>query len=180
MRLFAEALVSAIIAVFVLNFFGLTLYTMTSLTSFFVILLIIVAIEEKTGISNRRVLRQMRLERPIYSTIIAFIMLLLIALVFSVIHDRVSIIVTPLINTTEETGLFGLAFVLALAYRGFYHVLFKGIELDTGIDLGIKKRFSEAPQMIAKKMAPEAKGKAKPKAKPKQERELDIQKTVEE
>jgi hypothetical protein len=144
MKLFIEAFISAIIAVFLLNFFGLSMYTLTSLTSFFVILLVLVIFEEKTGISNRRVVKQMRLERPILSTVISFIVLLLLALVFTVIHDRISILVTPIVNSTVEVGLVGLALVLAIAYRIFYHIMFKGIELDTGIDLGIQKRFKES------------------------------------
>lgn len=144
MKLFIEAFISALIALFILNFFGLSLYTLTSLMSFFVILLFIVIIEEKTGISNRRVIKQMRLERPILSTVISFMLLMLLALVFTIMHDRISIVVTPLITTTIELGLIGLAVVLAIAYRLFYHIMFKGIELNTGIDLGITKRFKES------------------------------------
>ncbi|MCP4647244.1 MAG: hypothetical protein GY852_05820 [bacterium] len=144
MKLFIEAFISAIIALFLLNFFGLSMYTLTSLTSFFVILLVLVIIEEKTGISNRRIIKQMRLERPILSTVFSFIALLLLALVFTVIHDRISILVTPIINASIEIGLIGLAVVLAFAYRIFYHIMFKGVDLDTGIDLGIKKRLKES------------------------------------
>ncbi|MBD3398688.1 hypothetical protein GF412_05600 [Candidatus Micrarchaeota archaeon] len=144
MKLFIEAFVSAIIAIFLLNFFGLSMYTLTSLTSFFVILLFLVIIEEKTGISNRRLIKQMRLERPILSTVISFIVLLLLALVFTVIHDRISIVVTPIINASIEIGMVGLALVLAVAYRVFYHIMFKSIDLNTGIDLGIKRRIKES------------------------------------
>lgn len=177
MRLFIEAFVSAIIALLVLNFFGLALYTLTSLTSFFVILLFIVAIEEKTGISNRRVLKQMRLERPIFSTVIAFMILIILALVFSILHDRIGIIVAPLVSATVELGLIGLAAVLAIAYRLFYHVLFKGIVLDTGIDLGIKRRFGE--NKVSQKARKDLVEKVKRRAK-EGERKIDIQRTVEE
>ncbi len=141
MRLFLEAFVSAIIALLLLNFFGISLYTLTSLTSFFVILLVILIVEEKLGISSEKVIQEMRLERPILSTVLAFIILILIALVFTVIHDRISIVVAPLVNATVELGLIGLALVMAGAYRIFYHVMFKKIELDPGIDLGIKRKF---------------------------------------
>lgn len=143
MRLFLEAFVSAIIALLLLNFFGISLYTLTSLTSFFVILLVILIVEEKLGISSEKVIQEMRLERPILSTVLAFIILILIALVFTVIHDRISIVVAPLVNATVELGLVGLALVMAAAYRAFYHVMFKKIELDPGIDLGIKRKFGK-------------------------------------
>ncbi|MFP3949593.1 MAG: hypothetical protein ACLFUZ_00660 [Candidatus Micrarchaeia archaeon] len=143
MRLFLEAFVSAIIALLLLNFFGITLYTLTSLTSFFVILLVILIVEEKLGISSEKVIQEMRLERPILSTVLAFIILILIALVFTVIHDRISIVVAPLVNATVELGLIGLALVMAAAYRLFYHVMFKKIQLDPGIDLGIKRKFGK-------------------------------------
>jgi hypothetical protein len=162
MKLFIEAFVSAIIALLLLNFFGLTMYTLTSLTSFFVILLFLVIIEEKTGISNRRIVKQMRLERPILSTVISFIVLLLLALVFTVIHDRISIVVTPIVNASIEIGLLGLAFVLAVAYRIFYHIMFKSIELNTGIDFGIKKRLKESEtRTIIQDKVREAKERAK-------------------
>jgi hypothetical protein len=66
--------------------------------------------------------------------------------------------------------------VLALAYRIFYHVLFKGIELDTGIDLGIKKRFGE--NKLSQKTRKDLVERVKTKAK--EERKIDIQRTIEE
>ena len=183
MKLFIEALVSAIIALFVLNFFGISLFTLTSLTSFFVILLILMILEEKIGISNRRVLKQMRLEKPIISTVVAFMTLILIALVFTVIHDRISIVVAPLVHTTVEFGLVGLALVLAIAYRTFYHVLFKGVELDIGIDLGIKKRFGKEKKELDKDEENEKKKRLheriKKEREKQKEREINIQETVE-
>ncbi len=146
MKLFAEALISAIIALFVLNFLGISLYSLTSLTSFFVILLVMVVVEDKTGISNRRVVRQMRLERPIITTILSFMTLIVLAFVLSLIHDRLSILITPIISSSVAWGLVGLALILAVAYRAYYHITFKEINIDTGIDLGIKKRLEEKEQ----------------------------------
>ena|GEM_PF-976340 len=188
MKLFIEALVSAVIALFVLNFFGISLYSLTSLTAFFVILLVMVIIEEKTGISNRKVVKQMRLERPIISTVISFMILILLAFAFSIMHDRISILITPIINSSVELGLLGLALVLAVSYRGFYHIMFKGIELDTGIDLGIKKRLdakerreheAEKRKRLQERLAKERE-KARKARPPERPRGADIQRTVEE
>lgn len=185
MKLFIEALVSAIIALFVLNFFGISLYSLTSLASFFVILLTLVIVEEKTGISQRRVVKQMRLERPIISTVISFMILILLAFAFSIMHDRISILITPIINSSVELGLIGLALVLAVSYRAFYHIMFKGIDLDTGIDLGIKKRLQEKERRehdaeqrkrMQERIAQEREAaKRRPP-----ERKVDIQRTVDE
>jgi len=188
MRLFIEALVSAVIALFVLNFFGISLYSLTSLASFFVILLVLVIVEEKSGISQRRVVKQMRLERPIISTVISFMILILLAFAFSIMHDRISILITPIITSSVELGLFGLALVLAVSYRAFYHILFKGIDLDTGIDLGIKKRLAakersdrdaEERKKLHKRIAKERE-KARAAHPPKRPGGHDIQRTVEE
>jgi len=185
MKLFIEALVSAVIALFVLNFFGISLYSLTSLASFFVILLVLVTVEEKTGISQRRVVKQMRLERPIISTVISFMILILLAFAFSIIHDRIGILIAPIITSSVELGLIGLAVVLAVSYRGFYHIMFKGIELDTGIDLGIKKRLHEKErrehEAEQRKRMQERLAKEREAAKRRQpERRVDIQRTIEE
>lgn len=181
MKLFIEAFISAVIALFLLNFFGISLYTLTSLTSFFVILLLLVILEDKTGISNRRVIKQMRLEQPIFSTVISFVILLLIALVFTVIHDRISIVVTPIINTTVQLGLIGLAIVLAVAYRIFYHIMFKEIDLNTGIDLGITKKLREREtKTLLKERAQRERERAMRPANAHARKPADIQRTVEE
>ncbi len=184
MKLFIEAALSAVIALFVLNFFGISLYSLTSLASFFVILLVLVMIEEKTNISSRRVLKQMRLERPIVSTVISFMILILLALVFSVIHDRISILITPIINSSVELGLLGLALVLAISYRGFYHIMFKGIDLDTGIDFGLRKRLEKKEMTTRdadnKKRLHERIARERAKTGSGKTRKVEIQETVEE
>ena len=177
MKLFIEALVSALIALFVLNFFGISLYSLTSLASFFVILLVLVIVEEKSGVSQRRVVKQMRLERPIISTVISFMMLILLAFVFSILHDRINILITPIITSSVELGLIGLALVLAVSYRAFYHILFKGIDLDTGIDLGIKKRLRDREKKV---IVHERIEKERERVTQKKRGEADIQRTVEE
>ena len=180
MKLFIEAFISAVIALFLLNFFGISLFMLTSLTSFFVILLLLVIVEDKTGISNRRVIKQMRLERPLLSTAISFLILLLIALAFSLIHDRVSMIVAPIVQTSVQVGLFGLAFVLAAAYRAFYHIMFKGIDLNTGIDLGIKRRLMETEtKLMLRERIQKERERAKTPSEPPPRKPAEIQKTVE-
>ncbi|MEM4272227.1 MAG: hypothetical protein QXH30_01435 [Candidatus Bilamarchaeaceae archaeon] len=130
MRLFAEALVSALIALFVLNFLGIGLDTLTSVTSFFVIMLFMILIEEKTGIANKNVIKMMRLEQPLLTTTISFGVLLVLSLVFSTIYSKISGIVSPLVGSFGSTlGLIGLGITLAMAYRLFYHFMYREIEV---------------------------------------------------
>jgi hypothetical protein len=130
MRLFIEALVSALIALFVLNFLGIDLNTLTSVTSFFAILLFMILIEEKTGIANKNVIKLMRLEQPLLTTTISFGVLLILSLVFSTIYTKISGLVNPLISSFGGTlGLIGLGFTLAIAYRIFYHFMYKGVDI---------------------------------------------------
>lgn len=139
MRLLAESLAAAFIALFVLNFLGLSVSLLASVTSFFVVLLIIVLIEEKSGFSSRAILKKYRLDRPILATAIVFGLLFVLALVFSIINTRLGTIVTPFIVSLESTlGLIGLVFISAAAYRLFYHFMYQEIELDTGLEL-VKK-----------------------------------------
>lgn len=139
MKLMLEAIVAALIAVFVLNFMGLSVATLGSMTSFAVILLIIVLIEEKLDISNRRVLKKMRLEQPILVTAAAFAVIIILSLIFSTIHDRVGALINPLVQSANSwLGLIGLAVVLAVAYRLFYHFMFKQIDLEPVKELGGK------------------------------------------
>ncbi len=140
MRLFIEALVSALIALFVLNFLGIDLNTLTSVTSFFVILLFMILIEEKTGIANKSVIKEMRLEQPLLTTTISFGVLLILSLVFSTIYTKISGLVNPLIGSFGGTlGIIGLGFTLAIVYRTFYHFMYKGIEIgDVGNRLAKK------------------------------------------
>ena len=139
MRLFLESLVAALIALFALNFFGLSIATLGSMTSFAIILLIIVLVEEKTDISNRRLLKRMRLEQPILLTAVAFAVLIILSLIFSTIHDKVGMLIQPVVqNANSWLGLIGLAAVLAVAYRIFYHFMFKEIDLKPVKELGGK------------------------------------------
>lgn len=139
MKLMIEAIVAAFIAVFFLNFMGLSVATLGSMTSFAVILLIIVLIEEKLDVSNRRVLKKMRLEQPILVTAAAFAVIIILSLVFSTIHDRVGALIEPLVQSANSwLGLIGLAVVLAVAYRLFYHFMFKQIDLAPVKELGGK------------------------------------------
>ena len=142
MRLLAESLAAAFIALFVLNFLGLSISLLASVTSFFVVLLIIVLIEEKSGFSSRAILKRFRLEdKPIVATAIVFGLLFVMAIAFSIINTKMSERITPFINSLESTlGLIGLVIISALAYRLFYHFMFKEIELDTGLDLVKKVR----------------------------------------
>jgi uncharacterized membrane protein len=141
MRLLAESLAAAFIALFVLNFLGVSVSMLASVTSFFVVLLVIVLIEEKSGFSSRAILKKYRLDRPIIATAIVFGLLFVLAIVFSIINTRLSAIITPFINSLESTvGLFGLVVISALAYRLFYHFMYQEIELDTGLELVKKVR----------------------------------------
>ncbi|MDD5096626.1 MAG: hypothetical protein PHY95_03895 [Candidatus ainarchaeum sp.] len=141
MRLLAESLAAAFIALFVLNFLGLSVSMLASVTSFFVVLLVIVLIEEKSGFSSRAILKKYRLDRPIIATAIVFGLLFVLAIVFSIINTRLSAIITPFINSLESTiGLIGLVIISALAYRLFYHFMYQEIELDTGLELVKKVR----------------------------------------
>ncbi|MEW5996149.1 MAG: hypothetical protein AB1657_00965 [Candidatus Micrarchaeota archaeon] len=139
MRLLAESLLAALIALFVLNFLGLGVSLLASVTSFFVVLLFIVLIEEKSGFSSRAILRQFRMDRPLIATAVVFGLLFVLAIVFSIINTRLSAFITPLTSSLESTlGLIGLAVISALAYRLFYHFMYQQIELDTGLQL-VKK-----------------------------------------
>ena len=139
MRLLAESLVAAFIALFILNFLGLSIALLASVTSFFVVLLVIVLIEEKSGFSSRAILKKYRLDRPILATAIVFGLLFVLAIVFSIINTRMSAIITPFIGSLESTlGLIGLVIISAVAYRLFYHFMYQEIELDTGLEL-VKK-----------------------------------------
>lgn len=140
MRLLAESLLAALIALFVLNFLGLSVSLLASVTSFFVVLLLIVLIEEKSGFSSRAILRHFRLEKkPILATAIVFGLLYVLAIVFSIINERMGTFITPIINSVSSTiGLIGLATISAVAYRLFYHFMYQEIELDTGLEL-VKK-----------------------------------------
>lgn len=139
MRLLAESLVAAFIALFILNFLGLSISLLASVTSFFVVLLLIVLIEEKSGFSSRAILKKYRLDRPILATAIVFGLLFVLAIVFSIINTRMSALITPFISSLESTlGLIGLVIISAVAYRLFYHFMYQEIELDTGLEL-IKK-----------------------------------------
>ncbi len=139
MRLLAESLVASFIALFILNFLGLGIPLLASVTSFFVVLLIIVLIEEKSGFSSKAILKKYRLDRPILATAIVFGLLFMLAIVFSIINARLSQFFTPFINSLESTlGLIGLVLISAVAYRLFYHFLYQEIELDTGLGL-VKK-----------------------------------------
>jgi hypothetical protein len=141
MRLLAESLAAAFIALFILNFLGLSVAMLASVTSFFVVLLIIVLIEEKSGFSSRAILKKYRLDRPIIATAIVFGLLFVMAIVFSIINTKMSAFITPFINSLESTvGLIGLVVISALAYRLFYHFMYQEIELDTGLDLVKKVR----------------------------------------
>lgn len=141
MRLFAESLVAAFIALFVLNFFGLSISLLASVTSFFVVLLIIVLIEEKSGFSSRAILKKYRLDRPIIATAIVFGLLFVMAIVFSIINTKMSAFITPFINSLESTlGLIGLVLISSVAYRLFYHFMYQEIEIDTGLELVKKVR----------------------------------------
>jgi uncharacterized membrane protein len=141
MRLLAESLAAAFIALFILNFLGLSVSMLASVTSFFVVLLVIVLIEEKSGFSSRAILKKYRLDRPIIATAIVFGLLFVLAIVFSIINTRLSAIITPFINSLEGTlGLLGLVVISALAYRLFYHFMYQEIELDTGLELVKKVR----------------------------------------
>ncbi|MFA5411760.1 MAG: hypothetical protein WC350_00205 [Candidatus Micrarchaeia archaeon] len=141
MRLLAESLVASFIALFVLNFLGVSVSMLASVTSFFVVLLVIVLIEEKSGFSSRAILKKYRLDRPIIATAVVFGLLFVLAIVFSIINTRLSAIITPFINSLESTvGLFGLVIISAIAYRLFYHFMYQEIELDTGLELVKKVR----------------------------------------
>lgn len=141
MRLLAESLAAAFIALFVLNFLGLSVSMLASVTSFFVVLLVIVLIEEKSGFSSRAILKKYRLDRPIIATAIVFGLLFVLAIVFSIINTRLSALITPFINSLESTvGLIGLVIISAIAYRLFYHFMYQEIELDTGLELVKKVR----------------------------------------
>lgn len=130
MRLLAESLVAAFISLFILNFLGISLETLTSVTSFFVVLLVIILIEEKTGISNKVLIKTMRLGQPILTTAIAFAVLILLSLFFSTVLSKVGTIVNPLVASLGGLlGIIGLSVVLAISYRIFYHFMYKGIEV---------------------------------------------------
>lgn len=130
MRLLIESLVAAFIALFVLNFFGLSLETLISVSSFFVILLVIILIEEKTGISNKVLIKSMRLAQPILTTAVAFGILILLSLVFSTVYSKVSTLVVPLMASAGGLlGIIGLSIVLAVSYRIFYHYMYRGIDV---------------------------------------------------
>lgn len=140
MRLFIEALVSALIALFVLNFFGINLDTLTSVTSFFAILLFMILIEEKTGIANKNAIKMMKLEQPLLTTTISLGILLILSLVFSTVYAKISGVVNPLISSFGGVlGIIGLGFTIAVAYRVFYHFMYKGIDVgDVGNQLAKK------------------------------------------
>jgi hypothetical protein len=145
MQLFIESLIAAFISLFVLNFLGLSLETLTSVTSFFVVLLVIILIEEKTGISNKVLIKTMKLSQPILTTAISFGVLLILSLFFSTVLSKVGTIVTPLMASAGGLlGIIGLSIVLAISYRIFYHFMYKGIEVgDVGAQFAknIMKKF---------------------------------------
>lgn len=145
MRLLLESLVAAFISLFVLNFLGLSLDTLTSVTSFFVVLLVIILIEEKTGISNKVLIKTMKLSQPILTTAVSFGVLLILSLFFSTVLAKLGTIVTPLMASAGGLlGIIGLSVVLAISYRVFYHFMYKGIEVgEVGSQLArnIMKKF---------------------------------------
>ncbi len=130
MRLLVESLIAAAIALFILNFLGLSLETLTSVTSFFVVLLAIILIEEKTGISNKVLIKTMRLAQPILTTAISFGVLLILSLFFSTVLSKVGTFVTPVMASAGGMlGIIGLSVVLAVSYRIFYHFMYRGIDV---------------------------------------------------
>ncbi len=151
MKLLIECLVASFIALFVLNWLGLSISLLASVTSFFVVLLIIVLIEEKGGLSARSVLRKFRLERPIISTSLVFALLYLIAIVFSIINNRMSAYITPFVISLESTmGLIGLSVIAGISYRLFYHFMYQEIDVNTGLEL-VKNVESKIESRIPKK-----------------------------
>ena len=151
MKLLLECLVASFIALFVLNWLGLSVSLLASVTSFFVVLLIIVLIEEKGGLSARSVLKKFRLERQIMATSLVFALLYLIAIVFSIINTRMSAYITPFVVSLESTiGLIGLALIAGLSYRLFYHFMYQEIDMDTGLEL-MKKVESKIESRIPRK-----------------------------
>ena len=151
MKLLLECLVASFIALFVLNWLGLSVSLLASVTSFFVVLLIIVLIEEKGGLSPRFILRTFRLERSIIATALVFALLYLVAIVFSIINNRMSGYITPFVVSLESTvGLVGLALIAGISYRLFYHFMYKEIEVDTGLEL-VRKVESKIESKIPRK-----------------------------